>query len=483
MHWMGQAGLGLGQSFFAAQMLMAVLVLPAAVWAGISRMGTGAAALFAAVCVIFCVALVHGEAQTAPSISMHYNRWGWAVAFCALLVAVVPPRHRRSQGADGLVIGLAMAFLALSKVTYFVAFAPAVALALVLRRDWLTIGVAMAAGLGAALAVTLWQGVAFWPAYLGDLMAVSASDVRPKPGDSLAVVIASPAGIGASLVLLASVIALRQSGRRAEGLALLVLVPGFFYVTYQNFGNDPQWIVFLPFLLWALRPAEGLRNPLGWDMRAVTGGLCVASVALASTSFLNMAYSPFRHLKLPVAGTTPLAPGHTDLRQPALRAYAVIAEVPLSVEGRGFARYAARAEMEPPAILLGEALPQCRQKLGLKAFFEAAAQDLEGAGYGGSGIFFADIFNSIWLYGDFRPLKGGAPWYYGGLAGWEDADYLAVPLCSGAGRIRRAVLAELEAQGETLREVWRGDVLVLLERAGPSAAGGAADQVAAAIAR
>ena len=45
--------------------------------------------------------------------------------------------------------------------------------------------------------------------------------------------------MGCSLAIIAAVIFLRQAGRQVEGLALLVLMPGCFYVAYQNFGNDP----------------------------------------------------------------------------------------------------------------------------------------------------------------------------------------------------------------------------------------------------
>lgn len=467
MHLLGPGGLGLplGQSLLAAQALVAAVLLPAALWVGLSRLGGAAAGLFALVIVVFCTALVHGQAQTEPSISMHYNRWAWAVAFCAILAAVLPPVHRRSALADGLVIGGAMAVLALGKITYFVAFAPAVAVALALRGDRAAMGWSVAAGLAVAGAVTLWQGVGYWPAYLGDLLAVSGSEMRARPGATFSAVLTAPSHIGVTFALLAAVIVLRQSGQVRAGLALLLFLPGFAYVTYQNFGNDPQWIVLLPFLLWVLRPAPGLRNGLGWDMRAATGALCAAAIALGAPSFLNMALSPFRHLQTAAQTTTELIPGHPDLRAAEQRAYGVLAQMPLAVEGARFARFAPRAAIAPAPELMGAALPQCRQEMGLKGFFEAAAQDLQEAGFGGSGIFFADVFNSVWLFGEFRPLRGGAPWYYGGLPGWEDADYLAVPLCPGASDVRRAVLAEIAARGTALREVWRSEMLILLERA------------------
>ena len=464
MAWMRDLGLSMGAAFFAAQAFVAALLLPAAIWVGLSRLSTGVALGFIGVITVFCTALVHGETHSGLSISMHYNRWAWALSFLAITLALLPATHRQNAILDGALIGAAMALLALMKVTYFIALAPGIALALVLRREFTTILWAALAGLSVALAMTLWQGVAYWAAYLGDLMQVAGSEVRPKPGDSFAAVVGSPAGIGTTLVVLLAVIFLRQARVQAQGVALLVLAPGLFYITYQNFGNDPQWIMVLPVLLLSLRPESGVMNGFGWDMRQAISGLAIAAIALGAASFFNMAQSPFRLIKTPMEDTTPLVPSLTDLRQPIPRAYAVVAEIPLSAPGAIFERFAGAVEVDPPVEINGEVLSACRQQMGLKSFFEAAARDLERGGFAGSGIFFADLFGSVWLYGDFRPLKGGAPWYYGGLPGWEDADYLAVASCPTAPNIVREVVTALDAQGTELREIWRSDVLILYAR-------------------
>ena len=101
---------------------------------------------------------------------------------------------------------------------------------------------------------------------MGDIFTVLGSEVRPKPSNPIGGVIGAPQYLGASLVLLVSVIFLRQAQIMESGLVLLLLVPGFFYVTYQNFANDPQWIYIIPLILLALRPVKLIRNSFGWSL-------------------------------------------------------------------------------------------------------------------------------------------------------------------------------------------------------------------------
>ncbi len=464
MVWARDLGLGLGQSMFAAQVFVAALLLPAAVWVGVSRMSKGGALAFVTVIVVFCTALVNGEDQTAPSISMHYNRWAWAVTFIAIALVVLPAEHRHNPTLDGVLIGTLMAILAMTKMTYFVALAPGIGVGMLLQRQRTAIMWAIPAGLAVALAITFWQGPDIWSGYVSDLIAVASSESRQRPGKTFGAVIGAPAGIGCSLAVLMAVILLRQGRRYQQGLILLLLIPSFFYITFQNYGNDPQWIILLPFLLWPLRPQEPLHNGFGWDIRQAIIFLTAISFALGATSFLNMAYSPFRHLKISAKDTTEMIPGYPDLRLPIQRAYSADAGVILLEDGAPYARYADVNEMPAPVSINGETLTHCEMKIGLKAYFEAMADDLENKGYGGSRVFIADIFGSIWLYGSFPVLQGSAPWYYGGLPGWDDATHLAVPKCATSARSRRSILEQIEENGFALREVWRGDTLILFER-------------------
>ncbi len=457
-------GWGIGMAYLAAQVLFAAALIPAIWWVGVSRLQTGWAMVFGAVCIWLCLAMVHGEAQPSLSISMHYNRWAWAQAFLAIAIVFLPSVGRRSQVADGLVLGLTVAGLALIKVTYVAAFFPVILLALLMHRQWRALLVALATGLAIVAAMTLAAGAGFWAAYLGDLFAVTGSETRAQPGHSLYGVIAAPAYLGGSFAALAAVVLLRQAGRDREGALLLLLVPGFFYVTYQNYGNDPQWLYLLGILLFALRPAPGVTNTAGWDMRqALTLAGC-AVFMLGLPSALNLAFSPFRHFNAPAAAHLPLFPRsaeHGDIHVLIERNRDPAGNIRLPALASAVA--VADADGPQPTVLKGEELPLCRLSGGTVTVFDGIARDLEAAGFAGKAIFGADLLTSYWLFGDFQRLEGAAPWRYGGLPGIEGASHLLVPLCPMDGRARRSVLEALEARGIGLAEVHRNDVYQLYE--------------------
>jgi hypothetical protein len=316
-------------------------------------------------------------------------------------------------------------------------------------------------------ALTALLGVDYWRAYVGDLLSVAASDVRPNPGKTLGVVLGAPAYLGASLVAIASVILLRQAREMTAGLVLLLLVPGFFYVTYQNYGNDPQWLLLLTVLLFAFRPHTDITNPGGWNLRQAILICGVAAGALASPSFVNLAYSPIRHARTAVADYTPILPrggANADLLAATTRALQVNGTVARDAEGSGFAYDAEVTGRVGPLVFMGETLEHCSLESGLVAYFDTVARDLEAEGFGGARIFAADLFSSFWLFGDFDPLVNGAPWNYGGLPGYASADFLLVPTCPIAPKLRTQILTELEASGtEALTEVRRTPIYVLYE--------------------
>lgn len=447
-------GWGVGQSILLAQALVGLILLPAVWWVGVSRMRLGWALPYGVVILVLVLAVVHGEAERSLSISMHYNRWGWALAFLAIGIAVLPPVQRQSGAADGLVLGLVFAALGLVKVTYLVAFLPTVVLALSLRRDGRALLVALATGLAVVALLTVLAGPAIWPAYFGDLLAVSASAVRSNPGDTLAAVVAAPAYLGGSLVALAGVILLRQAGQQREGLLLLTLLPGFFYVTFQNFGNDPQWLYLLGVLLLVLRPAPGSPGANRRQALALAG--CVA-FALALPSAVNLASSPFRHLTVSAAGYTQLLPRatrHSDIHFTTTRAERVAGRIPLD---------SFPVPDTQPALLNGVALPECQLDAGTVRVFDAIARRLEAAGLSGRRILTADLFSSLWLFGDFPPLRGGAPWYYGGLPGGAEAELLLVPTCPVLPKARRVVLEQIAERGWILTELAHDPAFVVLD--------------------
>ncbi len=458
-------GYGAGISIILGQLLVAIVLLPAVWWVAYSRLQGLLPYLFGLFVLVLVTALVHGEAQRSVSISMHYNRWAWAAAFIAISAAVIPTIDRARPVVDGAIIGLAMSFLLLTKVTYFAAFAMPVLIAMLLRGSYRTLIMSLVSGMIAAALVTMIAGVAFLQVYLRDLLTVAQSDIRSSPGEPFGAVVGAPAYLGASLILITGVILLRQSREAVGGLVLLLLVPGFFYVTYQNSGNDPQWLLLLGVLLIAFLPELGLRNGLGWDMRTALNVTAAIALAMAAPSFFNLAYSPFRHLSVDVEKYTPILPRseqHADLFATKLRAIRTDTNVPLDTAGTGLEAYEYMVDRPEPTVFLGEVLAQCELTLGLSAWFDAIVADLEDAGLSGDkSIFAADLFSSHWLFGDFKPLKGGAPWYYGGLPGIGSADYVLVPLCPIIPEIRKQILETIEEMGITLTEIRRTSLYIL----------------------
>lgn len=461
-------GFGVGKAFILAQTLVAVVLLGPLWWAAWSRLPGYLPYLFGLFALVLTTALVHGEAQPSLSLSMHYNRWAWAISFVAITLAILPAQGTPRPVLDGVIVGLAMAALLMLKVTYFAAFALPVALGLVLRGSARALVVALLTGAAMAAVITLSAGAGFWLAYLGDLLTVAGSEIRSAPSAELNVVIAAPAYIGASLVLILGVMWLRQADRGVGGLILLLLVPGFFYVTYQNFANDPQWLLLLGVLLLAMVPAGPVRNGFGWDMRTALVLTATAALTLAAPSFLNLVYSPFRHFAVDVKTYSPLLPKsgiHTDLQTTTVRATRVMAMLPLDGPGAPFAPDAPPAEADEPLTFRGETLTECEVNLGLPAYFDAIVSDLDRAGLAqGKRLLAADLFSSHWLFGPLEPLQGGAPWYYGGLPGFDSADYLLVPLCPIIPQVRRMILEAIEAADVALDEIRRTPLYILYEK-------------------
>lgn len=463
-----QGGLAVGEAILWAQIAVALGVFVPVIWTAWTRFTDALAFLFIAVVMVLILALVHGQSDQLVSISMHYNRWAWAVSYIVLVLALVPSKRHDLAGLDGLFIGLGMAALALTKVTYFVAFAPVVVAALVLRQTWVTMIVGLVAGLAVAGSLTWLAGFQFWLAYVGDVLAVARSEIRPQPGAPLETIIGAPAYIGGSLTLILGVIFLRQAGEARLGLLLLLLVPGFLYVTFQNFGNDPQWLILLAILVLGPKPAHELVNTWGWSLRRALSLTAVAAIAFAAPSFTNLAYSPFRHVNVNPERYTAFLPNsdrHDDLFGRLVRANRVDGVVGLDGPGSGLEsrrEFANRDATE--ALFNGERLPECELQLGIIAWFQTITDDLVARGYGGAKLFAADLFVSHWLFGDVERLQSGAPWYYGGLAGFDDADYVIIPLCPASLSVRAQILTSLEERGVLLAEVVRAPLYILAER-------------------
>jgi hypothetical protein len=461
-------GFGAGHAMIYAQVCVALALLPAIWWTCQSRLNGYLAYFVGLYMVALALALTYGEVEASVSMSMHYNRWAWVLTYIAVLLAVVAPRNKGTQALDGVIIGLTMACLALCKVTYFACFAPPILLALGMRGAFRSIVWALLTGLLVAGAVTFLAGVPFWSAYFGDMLEVASSPIRPQPGQELGNLLGSPAFLGVNLALLSGVVLLRQGLQTHAGLLLLLLAPGFVYVTYQNFGNDPQWLILVFALLLTYRPSAELRNVFGWPLRQAVLIVAGGVFAFALPSFFNLIYSPYRHFGLDAAKYVPLLPRatlHSDLKTLNIRANRVDGRIALDGEGSGLEKFRPLAERENLTVFQGETFPICEVELGVSAWYDAISADLQSAGYGeGRKIYEADLFEAIWLYGPFTRLKQGAPWYYGGTPGYADADFVLVPLCPMAQNARFQKLKAIEELGDKLTEVRRTSMYVLYSK-------------------
>ncbi|MEL6205051.1 MAG: hypothetical protein AAFR47_07040 [Pseudomonadota bacterium] len=428
-------GMGLGQAFLAAQVAVAACFVPMFWWIGVSRLRAGWLALgLGALGLTIILAMVHGGEGRSLSVAMHYNRWAWAAAYGAMALALLPP-VRAFPLVDGVLYGLLFSVLALTKIPYFVAFLPGVLVALAARGEGRTVLVALGTGAAALLALTLVAGPRLWPAYLGDLLTVMGSTSRVEPTAPLFEVVAGAAALPATALAFVAAAFLRQGGQKEAGLTLLVLVPGFFLVTWQNFGNDPQWLPFLGLMLLALRPAE--------DRRLLIVG--VAALALGMPSAVNTAMSAFRHRDANPALYVEVIPGHPDLTAISPLIEDVKGRVPVA----GFAG-------DPAPVVAGEALPVCHLSAGSSRMLGALAEVAVAAGQGARPAFLADLYGNAWLFGAGPVLEDGAPWHYAGLPGGAAAEVLLVPDCPVSPRARDEVLAEAEAAGWVLTEIARG---------------------------
>ncbi|WP_159965470.1 hypothetical protein [Profundibacterium mesophilum] len=471
-------GLGIGKAFVIAQIALALLCVPLAAGIGARRFGGLGAAAFAALPAVLILSLVHGGTDPGLSISMHYNRWAWALGFIALGTALVPPIRRNALG-DGAGIGLPLAALALIKVTYVVGLLPAVLVLLALRRDFGVMAIAAGLAIACLGVFTLGVGAGFWPGYFGDLLDTARSQTRAYPGLSLAQVLTGPAYLVGHVAMLAAVICLRRGGRAVEGLGLLLMLGGLVYITFQNFGNDPLWFAPVGLLLLGLLPAGG-GAAKGGD--AARTGVLVAALVLAGLGapyLVNLALSPVRHLAEDRADYVPLLPRggrHGDLLMETERASRVNL---LHAGEQGIAQLAAlraRADRSPPPSIGGTALPSCSLEGGLAGWFDMVARDLDTAALpDGSRVVVADLLESLWMFSErIAPLPGGAPWRYGGLPGVQNATHFLVPLCPIDPGSRDEIVRLMAEEGHGLVPVRQTELYTLYEIVPPNMPGIAA---------
>ena len=467
-------GAGIGHAILYAQALVAVLALPAIWWVAASRFRGGAAYLFGALVLVLILALVHGEAERSVSISMHYNRWAWAAAFVAIACAMLPSEEEfRSPVADGLVIGGGAGDHGADQDHLFRRL-PASHRGRAHRAPRLARPSASPSltGLAVALAVTLLAGTPFfWLAYLRDLFTVMASEVRPQPGLPLAAVVGAPAYMGGSLVLLLGVVLLRQSGRTLEGLVLLLLVPGFFYVTYQNFRNDPQWLWLLGLLLFTLRPAREHYIAVGWE--AQTGaadrrrgrGRLLRALGAQPRLF---AVPPSRHRHRATTCRCCRAPAFTTTsRRRRIRAMRVDAKVALDARRPALRRLSRPRAAQAHGDVQRRGLARLPGRARHHRLVRSAVGRSQGLGphRGQNALPRRHPVVLLALRRRRAAARAPRPGTTAGCRAGTAADYLLVPLCPLSTKVRKLILDEVTESGADLTEVRRNAYYVLFAKA------------------
>ncbi len=464
--WAQALGFGPGMSVLVAQALVCVAVLPLVLMTVQGRLNGRLRIGFAIAAVLMVTALAYGGSNPSTSLAMYYNRWAWVLAAMAVIVLMVPSQVPNAA-RDGIILGVCAAALTLLKVTYLIGLLPFALVAILTWRAWKTFAVALiVAGLLLLAATLAFGGLAFWKAYLGDLLATAASPMRSRPGEEFGSLLGKPAYLPASLAALTAVVFWRKTRRQREGLLMLLLFPGLVFITYQNWGNDPVWLVILAIVLLAIPAPENARQFWGVEAQAFGKVLALVCLVFISPSLINLAGSVPRHFG---QGSSEFAPMFAEPYRADILVRRDTHNAPsagITIPGISFAE-PSKDKLEPELVLLnGEELPQCDMSSGLVGWLRQLTADIEATGQAnGKQVMLADLLDPLWLFGDFQKVEHGAPWYYGGLAGWETADYLAVPLCPLSTKARSERLKSIQATGDRLIEVARTDLVILLEKA------------------
>tara|TARA_R110000850_G_scaffold102545_1_gene211860 strand:+ start:738 stop:2294 length:1557 start_codon:yes stop_codon:yes gene_type:complete len=428
-----------GKAALLSNLLVAILITPVLWWVGQTRMEGKMRFFFGASMLILVSALTYGGGSVSTSLSMYYNRWSWAVVFI-LLVAIL---WRAPEGEKpyklGLLTGIGLSLLALTKMTFFIAFAPPIAIMLVVQRRYRVAGIASLVGGIVLIATTLAFGPAFWVSYAQDLFQVAFNSQRSQPGENLLAVFSAPRFLAGTASIVAAIIWLRKTGQEQMGLFLLLLLPAFAFTTWQNWGNDPKWLFLVGLVVVAkLRVVSRAR-----EQGAIIA--TIAFVALAPTmTTLTVSLPRGVFAEWERFGRIVDAGPISDiwLVKDRLNSADVIMPA-LGLEGD-----------TPERVFLGAEIPNCRVYDGLVRLAVAYAQQIarrpEAAG---AGIFLADLVNIMPLISDQRRLKGGAPWYYGGDSGFADMDFVVIPKCPMNADARDKAMDALEASDVQLELV------------------------------
>jgi len=456
-------GVGPGTALVAANILVALILLPAVLWVALTRLTGATRYVFALVVLLFALAVIYGGQVNSVSYAMHYNRWAWAISYIVLFAALWTPLSQpRSVWSEALVIGLGLSALALLKITFFMAFATALLPIFLLNRRFGLIWRVALIGLLVSVVVSVAFGFDYWLFYGDNLLAVAFRSGRHAPDRAFLETLTDPDRFVGTVVYIGAILLLRGAGRKQEGLILFLLAPAFAYIVYQNWGNDQKWLPFLGLYVLANLPRHGVKFYGGIDARNITSALALATgilfvpiVMVAGLSIANVArVDPRAAEQFPMKGL------HRDLwllQTPEQKTRRVVQadpadEVTLNTNRRAFQ---------------GTVLPDCSFGSGYIRN-TALALDLVNASPGAKGarVMLADAVNPLWMFSDIERIPGAAPWYYGGDYGFANADYYLLPLCPYAPVIREFSMVAMEKTGWALTETARnrGFILYKIDR-------------------
>lgn len=461
-----ERGYGPGMSFLLGQTAVALVLLPGIWWISMSRLTGWLRLFYGAGMVILAMALIFGGENPALALSMYYNRWAWVLASFIIMPLLLPARPGwQAPVVDGVLAGFAGAALLLIKITYVVALLPAVLVYILSGRQWRFLLAGVVAAIAAlGVATIFYGGFAFWQAYIDNLVSVAAGPMRQHPGVELGDLVASPQYLPTSMTLLATVVLWRKSGLERQGLLLLLLAPGFLYITFQNWGNDPKWLFFLGIALLASRPSSDAKPIFG--IAPQTGSAVLASFAflLLFPSMSNLATSGMRNLSYETENMTPIFPqeGRQDILISESRKFEGDIQIPFTAVG--YPEGEEPEDIEPQTITVnGEEFPDCALKGSVIGWFWKAADQLASVEeVVGKQVYTADFHDSMWLFGPFEPTRGAGPWFYAADGDLAEAEYLMVPFCAISDYSRREKLKQISESGRPLEEILRTDLFILM---------------------
>nr|WP_323777343.1 hypothetical protein [Amylibacter sp.] len=460
--WLMDLGFGVGGAFAYAPVMIALVMLPALYWVGLSRFAPSGALALGAVFLVQMLALVHGGVAPTVTASMYYNNWCWSVGALVVALAVVPSRfnNRWILLAEPMILGVGVGFLLLTKATFAVFLLPALILALLIGRQFKMLAFSVLWSMVFLTCITLpLGGLTYWPGYVQDLMFVANSAARGQPGAPLVLMLLAPAQLVGVLAVLTGIVFLRQARKSGSALVLLALVAGWVLITHQNWQNDPHWLIPAGVLVLALARDVELYNRFGWPLKRALQIVSVMLMTLGMPLLVTQIQSLLIHNSLRPDRFAAVfrSPANNDLRFRGAKDGDYRIDRPFTALASSGAK---------PTVLAGETLPDCQKSTGLVAELIETGKRLDQMPQTkGAQTLYADWINGLWLFSDTAPLTGGAPWYYGGTPGFAAAEFVVVPLCPMGQDVRRMVLSEIEQDPAlSFSEVLRNDLFILLKQ-------------------